>query len=185
MNDLKRRSGTVRGRTIPRRSARLGLCAASLVTMLALPGAAIGTTTGAAAQADFVEGLAAYDAGDYRTAFVEWRALAETGDAEAQTALAGLYLDGLGAAVDAAEALRWYRRAAEQGEAVAQQNLGDLYSQGRGAALDLVSAYVWLSLAAEQGRRWSAQRRDELSPQLSPEQRAEAKVLIEAWYRTR
>ena len=135
----------------------------------------------APAQADFMSGLAAYDGGEYRTAFEEWRTLAEAGDAEAQTALAGLYLDGLGTAVDAAEALRWYRRAAEQGEAVAQQNLGDLYGQGRGVARDLVNAYVWLSLAAEQGRRWSAQRRDELGPQLSPEQNAEAEARLEAW----
>ena len=68
-------------------------------------------SAGASAQSDFMEGLAAYDAGDYRTALEEWRTLAETGDAEAQTALAGLYLDGLGTAVDAAAALRWYRRA--------------------------------------------------------------------------
>ncbi len=139
----------------------------------------------ASAQADFMDGLAAYDGGDYRTAFEEWRTLAEAGDAEAQTALAGLYLDGLGTAVDVAEALRWYRRAAEQGEAVAQQNLGDLYGQGRGVGRDLVSAYVWLSLAAEQGRRWSAHRRDELSPILSPEQNAEAAARLEVWRQMR
>jgi hypothetical protein len=132
-----------------------------------------------------MEGLAAYDAGDYRTAFEEWRILAETGDPEAQTALAGLYLDGLGTAVDAVAALRWYRRAAEQGEPVAQQNLGDLYGQGRGAARDLVSAYVWLSLAAEQGLRWSAQRRDEICPQLRPDQRSEAEAQLEAWAKAR
>ncbi len=148
---------------------------------LAVPAA----LSAAPAQADFMQGLAAYDSGDYRTAFEEWRTLAEAGDAEAQTALAGLYLDGLGTAVDAAEALRWYRRAAEQGEAVAQQNLGDLYRQGRGVARDLVSAYVWLSLAAEQGRRWSAHRRDELSPKVSPEQNAEAEARLEAWRQMR
>jgi TPR repeat protein len=132
-----------------------------------------------------MEGLAAYDAGDYRTAFEEWRSLAESGDAEAQTALAGLYLDGLGTAVDAAAALRWYRRAAEQGKPVAQQNLGDLYGQGRSVARNLVGAYVWLSLAADQGLRWSAQRRDEISSQLSPDQRNEAEARLEAWAKAR
>jgi hypothetical protein len=141
--------------------------------------------SGVSAHADFAQGLAAYDSGDYRTAFEEWHALAEAGDAEAQTALAGLYLDGQGAPADAAEAVRWYRRAAEQGDPVAQQNLGDLYRRGVGVGRDLVSAYVWLSRAAEQGRRWPARRRDQLGPQLSPEQRAEAEARIEAWRRLR
>ena len=132
-----------------------------------------------------MEGLAAYDAGDYGTAFEEWQSLAEACDAEAQTALAGLYQEGLGTAVDAAAARRWYRRAAAQGEPVAQQSLGDLYGQGRGVARDLVRAYVWLSLAADQGLRWSAQRRDELRPQLSPEQHAEAEARLEVWRKAR
>ena len=134
--------------------------------------------SGASVQADFADGLAAFDAGDYRTAFEEWRALAEAGDAEAQTALAGLYLDGQGAPADAAEAVRWYRRAAEQGDPVAQLNLGDLYGRGRGVGRDLVSAYVWLSLAAEQGRRWPARRRDEIAERLSPAQRDEAEARL-------
>ncbi len=156
----------------------------SLVVVLAwllAPGTFLGTSLGPPARADFAQGLAAYDGGDYRTAFEEWRALAEAGDAEAQTALAALYFEGQGTPKDAAAALRWYRRAAEQGDAVAQQNLGDFYALGRGVARDLVSAYVWLSLAAAQGRRWSAQRRDQLSPHLTPEQRAEAEARIAAW----
>lgn len=139
------------------------------------------TVSGASAHADLAAGLAAYDAGDYRTAFGEWQPLAEAGDAEAQIALAGLYLVGQGVGSDPAAAARWYRRAAEQGDAVAQQNLGELYSLGRGVARDLVRAYVWLSLAAEQGRHWAAQRRDDLARRLTPEQRAEAEAQRAAW----
>jgi TPR repeat protein len=140
--------------------------------------------SGASAQADFAQGLAAYDGGDYRTAFEAWRALAEAGDAEAQTALAGLYFAGQGAPEDPAEALRWYRRAAEQCDAVAQQNLGDLLSRGQGVTRDLVRAYLWLSLAAEQGRPWAAQRRDQLTVRLTPAQRADAAARLEAWRRS-
>ena len=147
---------------------------------LAVPGASTGAPTGASTHADFADGLAAFDAGDYRTAFEQWRALAEAGDAEAQTALADLYFTGQGTPEDAAEALRWYRRAAEQGNAVAQQNLGDLYGRGIGVARDLVSAVVWLSLAAEQGQRWSARRRDEIAAQLTPDQRNEAEARLAA-----
>ena len=157
----------------------------AVLAWLAVSGASTLVGFARPALADFADGLAAYDGGDYRTAFEQWRALAEAGDAEAQTALAGLYFGGQGTPEDAAEAVRWYRRAAEQGEAVAQQNLGELYETGRGVARDLVSAYLWLSLAAEQGQRWSAQRRDRLRPQLSPAARTEAEARLEAWRKGR
>ena len=41
-------------------------------------------------RADFIDGLEAYDGGDYETVLAEWRPLAEAGDPEAQVALAGL-----------------------------------------------------------------------------------------------
>ncbi len=155
----------------------------AVLAWLAVSGASTVAGFAQPAQADFADGLAAYDGGDYRTAFAKWRVLAEAGDAEAQTALAGLYFGGQGTPEDAAEAVRWYRRAAEQGDAVAQQNLGELYETGRGVARDLVSAYLWLSLAAEQGQRWSARRRDEVAAQLGPIARAEAEARLEAWRR--
>ncbi len=132
-------------------------------------------------RADFAEGLAAFDAGDYQGALKVWRPLAEAGDAEAQIALAGLYRDGFGIPPDLAAAARWYRRAAEQGAAVAQLNLGDLYSRGIGVPRDLVRAYVWLSLAAAQGRRWANRRRREIAASMSAAQRSEAERLAATW----
>lgn len=129
-------------------------------------------------EARFAEGLAAYDAGDYRTSFEAWQPLAEAGDVEAQVALAGLYLGGLGVAADAGQALGWYRRAAAAGDAIAQLNLGDLHLRGLGVPRDPVRAYAWFSLAAEQGRRWAAMRRDELAGSLAPCELTEARDLI-------
>jgi len=137
---------------------------------------------GPPAQADFAEGLAAFDAGDFRGALDAWRPLAEAGDAEAQVALAGLYRGGLGVPADLTAAARWYRRAAGQGEAVAQLNLGDLYSRGAGVPRDLVQAHLWLSLAAVQGRRWAARRREEIATAMTAAELAEAKRLLEAWW---
>lgn len=125
-------------------------------------------------RADFADGLRAFDAGDYAAALAEWRPLAESGDVEAQVALAGLYLDGLGVRRDVAEAARWYERAARQGSLVGQFNLGDLYAEGRGVRRDLVEAYVWLSLAAQQDHRWSEDRRSEIARTMSDEQIAAA-----------
>ncbi len=132
-------------------------------------------------RADFAEGLAALDAGDFESALEAWRPLAEAGDAEAQVALAGLYRDGLGPRADLAQAVRWYRRAAEQGDAVAQLNLGDFYSRGEGVPRDLVQAHLWLSLAAAQGRRWAAQRRKEIAALMTAAELAQAERLVEAW----
>ena len=131
---------------------------------------------GAPAFADFTDGLAAYDGGDYATAFEEWRTLAEAGDAEAQVALASLYLSGQGVRTDVGAGISWYRRAAEAGHPVAQLNLGDFYSRGAGVPRDLVTAYVWLSLAAEQGRAWAGQRRQEIARKMTAAQLTEAEA---------
>ena len=129
-------------------------------------------------RADFEDGLAAYDAGDFTAAAEAWRPLAAAGDVEAQVALADLYTSGLGVPTDPTEAARLYRAAAEQGDAVAQLNLGDLYSRGVGVPRDLVQAYLWLSLAAEQGRNWARNKRDEIAERLTAGQRAEADRLL-------
>jgi len=154
-----------------------GRAAARIIVLAALLFAVAAPVT----RADFAEGLAAFDAGDYQDALEAWRQLAEAGDPEAQIALAGLYRGGLGLPADLAAAARWYRRAAEQGEAVAQLNLGDLYSRGVGVPRDLVRAHLWLSLAAAQGRRWADRRRREIAAAMTAAERAEAKRLAAAW----
>ncbi|NIA67234.1 sel1 repeat family protein [Pelagibius litoralis] len=129
--------------------------------------------------ADFVDGLAAYDAGDLQAAYDEWLPLAQAGDLQAQVALAGLLqVGGFGLARNFPEAVAWYRRAAERGDPVAQMNLGDLYAKGQGVKRDAVRAFAWLSLAAEQGRDWAARQRDALAETMTPEETAEAKALM-------
>ena len=71
------------------------------------------------AWADFDDGMAAYESGDYATALQEWRPLAEQGDAEAQLNLGLIYDDGYGVPVNDAEAAKWFRKVAEQGDATA------------------------------------------------------------------
>ena len=151
--------------------------------LLAALALAAGLSTGAGAgraadeaDARFVEGLAAYDAGDFQTTIEAWRSLAEAGSPDAQVGLADLYLQGLGVAADPVQAAAWYRRAAEAGDAVAQLNLGELYARGLGVPRDLVEAYTWFGLAAEQGRAWAAQQRDRLAVRLTVSERADAEA---------
>lgn len=131
------------------------------------------------AGADFADGLAAYDGGDYGQALAEWRVMAQAGDPDAQIALAGLFIQGLGVARDPVKAAQWYRRAARQGAALAQLNLGDLYARGVVVKRDLVRAYAWLELAARAGKSWARRRRDQVGNQLTAARIADAQALAE------
>lgn len=72
--------------------------------------------------ADFGEGKAAYDRGDYATALRILRPLAKEGDPRAQNELAVMYLRGHGVPQDNVEALAWFQTAADQGYEKAQYN---------------------------------------------------------------
>ena len=135
-------------------------------------------------QADFWDGLAAYDAGNYAEARAQWRSLAETGDADAQSSLAGLYAQGLGVPWDFERAAHWFRRAAAQGHAIAQLNIGDYYARGRGVPLDLAQGWFWLSLAARQGNSWAATRRGAIETRMDESVLKIAKHRLANWRRT-
>ena len=97
------------------------------------------------------DGITAADAGDYATALRLWRPLAESGNADAESYLGRLYLNGWGVPKDYAQAADWYRKAAEQGNEAAENNLGTLYFHGRGVGQDYVEAVMWFRKAADQG----------------------------------
>ncbi len=141
------------------------------------------------ARADFAEGLAAYDGGDYYAAYLAWLPLAKAGDGDAQAAIADLYRSRLlGEPVSAIAARRddngaawWYGRAARCGHVVAQLNLGDFFARGIGVEQDLVQAYLWLGLAARRGREWASNRQREVAAGMTAEQIAEGQGLIADW----
>ncbi len=108
-------------------------------------------TLAAPAWAGWDEGVAAYERGDYATAFREMKPLAEQGNASAQYNLGFMYGNGEGVTQDYAEAVRWYRRAAEQGHAGAQTSLGVMYDKGQGVPQDYAEAVKWYTKAAERG----------------------------------
>lgn len=100
---------------------------------------------------DFEDAFAAYNDGDYATAFRLWQPLAEQGDANAQAKIGVMYHRGEGVLRDSEEAARWFRLAAEQGSANAQTILGSIYIDGDGVPQNYSEAAKWLQLAAEQG----------------------------------
>ena len=100
---------------------------------------------------DFQKGVSAIKSGDYATAFKEFAALAEQGDADAQYNLALMYDNGHGVPQDYKQAVKWSTKAAEQGNAKAQSNLGTMYATGQGVPQDYKQAVKWYTKAAEQG----------------------------------
>jgi hypothetical protein len=88
-------------------------------------------------------GQAAYQSGDFATAYATWLPSAEAGDAAAQYLVGLLHDQGQGVPEDANEAALWYRLAAEQGHPAAQNNLGMLYFDGRGVSVDYGKAEHW------------------------------------------
>lgn len=102
-------------------------------------------------QAKFDEAVAAYEAGDYVTAFTTWLPLAYEDDPAAQRNLGHLYRMGLGVKQDFSKAAGWYRRAAELGLNRAQANLANMYLRGQGVEKDSSAAARWFTAAAKQG----------------------------------
>ncbi len=103
------------------------------------------------ARAGLQEGVAAYEANNLPLAVKEFRAGAETNDANCQYNLALMHERGIGVAKDEKAARVWYRKAAELGNANAQFNLAVLYENGHGGDVDFALANQWYRKAAVQG----------------------------------
>ena len=103
----------------------------------------------------FARGVAAYNEGDYATAFAEFRSAAERGMGDAQFNLGLMYSNGQGVVQDYEDTLYWWRQAAEQNVADAQNNLGMMYENGLGVPMDQAEAVRWYRKAAEQGKPYA------------------------------
>ena len=110
---------------------------------------AIGLTT--PAFAGLAEGLAAYDRGDYATAFRELSPAAASGAPVAQYNLARMYFSGEGVARDDAQGLKWLRQAAAAGIGLAQYQLGAFHEFGIDLPQDYGAAARWYHMAADRG----------------------------------
>lgn len=100
---------------------------------------------------DFESAAALYQQQNYVTAFPAFLALAQSGDARAQTVTALMYKFGEGTEQNFEEAYRWYLAAAEQGYPAGQYHTGVMLADGLGVESDEVAAVEWLSLAVENG----------------------------------
>lgn len=102
-------------------------------------------------EANFREGNALYESGDYRAAIRAWQGPAERGHAGAQFSIGVAYATGNGVPQDLGLAVSWWQLAANAGHVTAQLNLGLLYWRGEGVEKDLIKAQQWWRRAADGG----------------------------------
>lgn len=74
---------------------------------------------------------------------------------------------------------------AERGDMDAQYAAGLIYAEGRGVPLDLVQAYYWLTLAVDQGDSDAELLRRVVAAQMSDDQFADGKHLVQMARRAR
>lgn len=152
----------------------------SLALFLSVPALA---ATGNAAR--FERAVAAYEAGRFRDARTEFKALADQGSAIAETMLGTMYADGRGTKADPATAVAYFYRAAHRGYAPAQLALSNAFAKGLGTPRDRVSAYKWARLAHVRGYGATAEVSRaavaKLAGTISPEQRRKADRAVLNW----
>jgi len=101
--------------------------------------------------ANLNEGIAAYDQADYSTALMQFRPLAEQGNAKAQYHLGVMYHNGQGMIPNETQAIYWLKKAAEQDDVLAQSLLGIIYHNQRHSTKDDPQILYWYKKAALQG----------------------------------
>jgi uncharacterized protein len=99
-------------------------------------------------QLKFNEGIAAYDSGDFATAYSIWLPLAKAGDLGAMRNVGHMLRRGVGVKQDLERALWFYERAARAGLASAALNAGMLRIEPGTPYQDIQKGAEWLDLAA-------------------------------------
>ena len=100
---------------------------------------------------DYEIGLDEYKNKNYNKAFQIFLTLANSGDARAQSDIAGMYFNGWGVEVDYKKAFQWYEKASKNGNTYAQYKLGDMYWNGFGVKVNTDTAQIWWKKAADNG----------------------------------
>lgn len=129
----------------------------------------------------FDQGIAAYDSGDYATAYRIWAELAREDDLGAMRNTAQLLRQGKGVEKDSERAFNLYREAAEKGLVTAMANVAEMYLSGEGTSKNPQAAAAWYARAATAGLSIAQVRMSELYEQGIGVERdpARARALLE------
>lgn len=131
-------------------------------------GTVLALVTVAPGIADFQSALAAYESGDFETAYEEWLPLAEQGSPAAQFNIGLLFDRGEGRETDHKRASEWYVRSAENFFGRAQYRLGEMYATGEGVERDLIQARKWFAIAAESKHPGAKKQKKKIAKEMTP-----------------
>jgi TPR repeat protein len=79
---------------------------------------------------------------------------ADTGNADAQSNIGGLYFNGNGVQQDYEQAMNWFIAAANNGSTDAMYSIGNMYLLGNGAPIHIPTAIEWYTKAANLGDKF-------------------------------
>jgi hypothetical protein len=149
------------------------------------PSQDIAVTRGdSAVKARYIEGVEAYNRGNFETAYLQLTQFANDGVPLAQTLVGTMLCLGQGVSPDCSQGARYIKLGAYQGFGPAQFQLGTLHHKALGVPYDPVEAFVWYSLAAENPtsdyelRGKATSGKQELERQLSSEQLSHANWIL-------
>jgi len=174
------------------RTCKNALMALALVGLVANDGRAADGDQGATQssrpslagdQLTFDEGIAAYDSGDFVTAYATWLPLAKAGDLGAMRNVGHMLRLGIGVEQDVERALWFYERAATAGLASAALNAGILRIAPSTPYRDVQKGAEWLDLAAVGGSpdaMWELAKLIEREDATEENQRAARALLTQA-----
>jgi hypothetical protein len=128
----------------------------------------------------FDQAAAAYDAGDYASAYVIWNQLAAENDLAAMRNAAHLLRKGLGVERNPGRALDLYTEAARKGLVLAMANVAEMHLNGEGTLKDPEEAARWYAMAANGGLSLAMMRLGELYEQGLGVKQDKAKA--QEWY---
>jgi hypothetical protein len=110
-------------------------------------------------------------------------------DPDAQYDLARLYLEGVGAAKDTRQAVRWLSLASQKGQYQAQALLGAMLFKGEHVRRQASRGLMWLTLARDSavgpGDKWITELYDSAFKQATDDERAVALLYLERWMKHR
>ncbi|MGQ0675379.1 MAG: tetratricopeptide repeat protein [Rhodospirillales bacterium] len=127
-------------------------CSAASRMFVALSALVLALTFAASpALAGYQEGKAAFEKGDYDTAWKELEPLAKKGDGKAAFLVASMYHTGRGVPVSYKDAAEWYRKSADAGDMQGVFMMGVVHEGGIGIPRDIAEAFKWYKKSADRG----------------------------------